>query len=84
MSLSYSQQRQLRLIEADLLRSDPCLAATMATFGRLDPGQDVPAWEDVTDEVPGAQGRTGRAAAIVMVLAATIAVIIVLLGSSQW
>jgi hypothetical protein len=84
MSLSYRQERQLRLIEDDLLQSDPYLAATMATFGRLHPGQDRAACEDVTDEVPLAQGRLGRAAAIVIVLAATIAVVIVLLGSSQW
>jgi hypothetical protein len=84
MSLSYRQQRQLRLIEDDLLQSDPYLAATLATFGRLYPGQDRAAWEDVTDEVPGAPARTGRAAAIVIVLSATIAVVIVLLGSSQW
>jgi hypothetical protein len=80
MSLSYRQQCQLRLIEADLLRSDPDLAAVMATFGRLYPGQDLPAWEDVTDEAPGTQGRLGRASAIVMALAATIAALTVLLG----
>jgi Protein of unknown function (DUF3040) len=82
MSLSYRQHRQLRLIEADLVRSDPYLAATMARFDRLYPGHDMPAEEDATDEVPGAQGRPGRAAVIVLVLATTIAAISVLLGSS--
>lgn len=84
MSLSYRHERQLRLIEADLLRSDPHLAAAMAEFGKLYPGPNGPAWDDMADEVPRARDRLRRVAAIVVVLAVTIAVVSVMLGSSTW
>jgi hypothetical protein len=45
MSLSYRQERQLRLLEAGLIRSDPFLASIMGTFGRLYAGQHMPDWE---------------------------------------
>jgi Protein of unknown function (DUF3040) len=84
MSLSYRHERQLRLIEADLLQSDPHLAAAMADFGELCTGLNVPAWDDMADELPGAHDRLRRVAAIVVVLAVTIAAISVVLGSSTW
>jgi Protein of unknown function (DUF3040) len=84
MSLSYRHERQLRLIEADLLQSDPHLAAAMADFGELYTGLNVPAWDDMADELPGAHDRLRRVAAIVVVLAVTIAAISVVLGSSTW
>jgi Protein of unknown function (DUF3040) len=83
MSLSYRHERQLRFIEADLLRSDPDLAAAMADFGKLYPDPNLAAWDDIADEVPGAHHRLWRVAAI-MVLALTIAAISVVLGSSTW
>ncbi len=47
MSLCYREQRQLRDIEAGLLRSDSHLAGMLETFGRLYRGQDMPASERV-------------------------------------
>jgi hypothetical protein len=77
MSLSYGQQRQLRLIGAGLRRSDPHMGTMFGIFGRLYPDQDMPDWEQV------AQGRLRRAAAwIVAVFAAMAVAITVLLGKA--
>ncbi|HEV3289280.1 MAG TPA: hypothetical protein VG123_09815 [Streptosporangiaceae bacterium] len=77
MSLSYRQQRQLRLIGAGLRRSDPHVGAMFGIFVRLYPGQDMPDWEQV------AQGRFRRAAAwIVAAFAAMAVAISVLLGKA--
>ena len=77
MSLSYRQQRQLRLIEAGLRRSDPRLGVMFGTFGRLNAGQDMTAWE----QVASSQHCLRRAAArIVAVLTAVSAAISILLG----
>jgi Protein of unknown function (DUF3040) len=84
MSLSYRHERQLRLIEADLLRSDPHLAAAMADFSKLYPSPNVPAWDDMAGEVPGAHDGLRRVAAIVVVLAVAVAAISGILGSSTW
>jgi Protein of unknown function (DUF3040) len=84
MSLSYRHERQLRFIEADLLRSDPDLAAAMADFGKLYPDPNVAAWDDIADEVPGTHDGLRRVAAIVVVLAVAVAAISVVLGSSTW
>ena len=61
MSLSYHQQRQLRRIEADLLRSDPDLAAITRMFSKLSQAEHMPAEERVPPEAAG-QGRLRRAA----------------------
>ena len=77
MRLSYRQQRQLRLIEASVRRSDPHVGAMFGIFGRLYPDQDMPDWEQV------AQGRLRRAAAwIVAAVAAMAVAITVLLGKA--
>ena len=77
MRLSYCQQRQLRLIEASVRRSDPHVGAMFGIFGRLYPDQDMPDWEQV------AQGRLRRAAAwIVAAVAAMAVAITVLLGKA--
>jgi hypothetical protein len=77
MSLSYGQQRQLRLIGAGLHRSDPHMGTMFGIFDRLYPDQDMPDWEQV------AQGRLRRAAAwIVAAFAAMAAAITVLLGQA--
>jgi hypothetical protein len=62
MTLSYRQQRQLRLIEATVRRSDPHLGAMFGIFGRLYPGQHLPGEERLPDGLSG-QGRLRRAAA---------------------
>ena len=81
MSLSYSQQRQLRLIGAGLRRSDPHVGAMFGIFGRLYPCQDLPDTEQLPD---GAlQGRLRRAAAWIVAAFAVMAVAItVLLGKA--
>jgi anti-sigma-K factor RskA len=77
MSLSYRQQWRLRLIGADLRRSDPHVGAMFGIFGRLYPDQDMPDWEQA------AQGRLRRVAAwIVTVFAATAVAITVMLGKA--
>jgi hypothetical protein len=77
MRLSYCQQRQLRLIETSVRRSDPHVGAMFGIFGRLYPDQDMPDWEQV------AQGRLRRAAAwIVAAVAAMAVAITVLLGKA--
>src|SRR6266478_1923645 len=57
MSLCYREQRQLRGIEAGLVRADSHLAGMLETFGRLYSGQDMPA----SERVPSGQGRDQRA-----------------------
>ena len=77
MRLSYRQQRQLRLIEASVRRSDPHVGAMFGIFGRLYPDQDMPDCEQV------AQGRLRWAAAwIVAAFAAMAVAITVLLGKA--
>jgi len=73
MTLSYGQQRQLRLIGAGLRRSDPHVGAMFGIFGRLYPDQDMPDWEQV------AQGRLRRAAAWIVAAFAAMAVAITVL-----
>jgi hypothetical protein len=81
MSLSYRQQRQLRLIEAGLVRSDSRLGVMFGTFGRLNAGQDMTAWEQVP-QAASSQHRLRRAAArIVAMLTAVSAAITILLGA---
>ena len=82
MRLSYRQQRQLRLIEATVLRSDPHLGAMFGIFGRLYPGQDMPDAEQLPDG-PSGQGRLPRAVAWIVAVLTTVAVAIsVVLGKA--
>jgi len=82
MKLSYCQQRQLRLIEATVSRSDPHLGAMFGIFGRLYPRQDLPDTEQLPNGLSG-QGRLRRAAAWIMAVLTTAAVAIsVLLGKA--
>jgi hypothetical protein len=82
MKLSYRQQRQLRLIEASVRRSDPHLGAMFGIFGRLYPGQDLPGAEQLPDQ-PAGRGRLRRAAALFTAALITMAVAIsVLLGKA--
>lgn len=48
MSLSPHQQDELHLIEVDILRSDPQLAALLGAFVRLWAGKGMPAWEQMS------------------------------------
>jgi hypothetical protein len=57
MSLCYRELRQLRGIEADLLRSDSQLTAMLHVFDRLYSGQDMPA----SEQVPSGKDRDRRA-----------------------
>jgi hypothetical protein len=80
MRLSYRQQRQLRLIDATVRRSDPHLGAMFGIFGRLYPGQDLPDAEQLPYGRSG-HGRLRRAAAWIVAVLTTVAVAIsVLLG----
>jgi hypothetical protein len=82
MKLSYRQQRQLRLIEASVCRSDPHLGAMFGIFGRLYPGQDMSGTEQLPDQ-PVGRGRLRRAAAwFVAALITTAVAISVLLGKA--
>ena len=82
MRLSYRQQRQLRLIEATVRRSDPQLGAMFGIFGRLYPGQDMPDAEQLSDG-PSGQARLRRAVArIVAAFAAMAVAITILLGKA--
>ena len=47
MSLNYRQRYQLRLVRADMSRSDPLLCSLFGMFGRLYRGEGMPAWEQV-------------------------------------
>jgi hypothetical protein len=82
MRLSYRQQRQLRLIDATVRRSDPHLGAMFGIFGRLYPGQDLPDAEQLPYGRSG-HGRLRRAAAwIVAAFIAMAVAITVLLGKA--
>jgi hypothetical protein len=82
MKLSYRQQRQLRLIEATVCRSDPHLGAMFGIFGRLYPRRDLPDAEQLPYGLFG-QGRLPRAAAWIVAVLTTAAVAIsVLLGKA--
>jgi hypothetical protein len=61
MSLNHHHQNQLHLIEADLLRSEPQLAARLSLFGRLSAGEAMPAWEQVSSR----HDRIRQAAALI-------------------
>ena len=47
MGLSYRQQHRLRLVKADLRRSDLLLYGMFGVFGRLYKEEGMPAWEQV-------------------------------------
>ena len=72
MRLTYRQQRQLRLIEAAVRRSNPHLGAMFGMFSRLYPSQDLPGGE----ELPVGQGRLRRAATWIVAALTTAAVAI--------
>ncbi len=69
MSLCDREQRQLRGIQAGLVRSDSPLAAMLETFGRLYRGQDLPASERVLCG-PGRDRRAGTRIAAAVAAAA--------------
>lgn len=75
MRLSYRQERQLRLIDAAVRRSDPHLGAMFGTFDRLYTGQDLSGPEQLNDQ-PAAQGSFQRAASRIMAALTTAAVAI--------
>jgi hypothetical protein len=80
MSLSYRQERQLRLLEAGLIRSDPYLASIMGIFGGLYADQRMPGWEHMP-RVPSCRNGLARAVTwVVAALAATAAAISILLN----
>jgi len=82
MRLSYRQQRQLRLIDEAVHRSDPHLGAMFGTFDRLYIDQDLPGVEQLPDQ-PAGRGRLRRAASRIMGALTTAAVAIsVLLGKA--
>ena len=82
MRLSYRQQRQLRLLDAAVRRSDPRLDAMFGTFDRLYTGQDLPGAEQLPDQ-PAGRGRLRRAVARIMAaLTAAAVAISVLLGKA--
>jgi hypothetical protein len=56
MSLSAREQHALGGIEDGLARSDPKLAAMLATFTRLTSGEEMPAGEEVTAVRPDTRG----------------------------
>jgi len=78
MSLCYSEQRQLRGIEAGLFRSDSHLVGMLETFGRLYRGQDMPAFEQVLSR----QGRDRRAVTRIAVAFAVAALALSILFSA--
>ena len=75
MRFSYRQQRQFRLIEAAVCRSDPHLGAMFGIFGRLYPGQDLPGAEQLPNQ-PAGRGHLRRAAAWLVAALTTVAVAI--------
>jgi hypothetical protein len=82
MRLSYCQQRQLRLIDAAVRRSDPHLGAMFGIFGRLYHGQDLPGAEQLPDQ-PAGRGRLRHGAAWIVAALTTAAVAIsVLFGKA--
>ena len=91
MSLSHHHQRQLYRIESGLLRAGPQLAAMPGIFGKLSAGQAMPAWEQVParrDRVRHAAALTAQAAAraaaaVGLLLSATLALVIVVAGTRR-
>jgi hypothetical protein len=80
MSLSYRQERQLRLLEAGLIRSDPCLVSIMTTFASLYAGQHMPGWEQMPWVASCRNGLVRTVSWIVAALTATAAAISILLS----
>ena len=78
MSLNHRQQYQLHRIESRLLRSDPQLAAMLATFARLSAGQRLPAWEQVASRLD----RIRQASALIARAIAGLAAAVSLLGGA--
>jgi Protein of unknown function (DUF3040) len=78
MSLCYREHRQLRRIQAGLLRSDSHLAAMLETFGRLYHGQDMPA----SERVRSGHGRDRRAVTRIAVALAVAALALTFLVSA--
>ena len=78
MILSNYEQSRLCRIEASLRRSDPKLAGMLGMFGRLCPGQRMPAWE----QAPSRPGRIRQAAALLAKTATVIAAAIRLLPAA--
>ncbi len=78
MSLCYREQRQLRGIEAGLLRSDSHLTAMLDVFDRLYRGQDMPA----SERVPSGQDRDRRAVTRIAVAFAVAALALSILFSA--
>jgi hypothetical protein len=76
MSLCYREQRQLRTIEARLLRSDSHLAAMLDVFGRLYSGQDMPASEQVPSRQDSDRRAVTRIAAVFAAVALAISVMV--------
>lgn len=72
MSLSHHHQKQLHLIRAGLLRSDPELAARLSVFGRLCAGQAMPAWEQVSSRPDRIRQAAALIAETISVVAAAI------------
>lgn len=73
MRLSYRQQRQLRLIDTAVRRSDPHMGAMFGIFTRLYTDQDLPGAERLPDQ-PDGRGCFRRAAARIMAALTTAAV----------
>jgi hypothetical protein len=78
MSLCYREQRQLRGIQAGLLRSDSHLAGMLDVFGRLYRGQDMPA----SERVLSGQGRDQRAVTRIAVALAVAALALSIMFSA--
>ena len=78
MSLCDREQRQIRGIEAGLVRADSHLAAMLETFGRLYSGQDTPA----SERVPSGQGRDRRVVTRIAVAFAVAALALSILFSA--
>jgi hypothetical protein len=70
MSLNHRHQYQLRLIEADLLRSDPQLSGMLGVFGRLSAGEAMPAWERVSSRQDGTRGAAALLVAVITIVTA--------------
>lgn len=83
MSINHRQMRQLRGIEATLLRSAPQLVTMLTVFGGLADGQRMPAWEHVAtrrDRIRQAVAAinlavTALAAALALLISAVLALL---------
>jgi hypothetical protein len=60
MSLSAREQHELESIEGSLCRSDPRLASMLATFARLNAGEEMPVRERIQASWRRAGGRQRR------------------------